>query len=238
MSELSEIKLYSTYPHDCSYLPDRQATTLFIDPKTPVTREIYTRLSEIGFRRSGTHIYRPRCESCQACIPARIPVASFKRNRNQQRCWTKNQDIDALHVGDISHDEYYELYSRYINGRHADGDMYPPDEEQYQSFLCSPSPETLYAGFHLAGELLGVAVIDVLENGLSAIYTFYEPKQDTRSLGKFFILWQIEHARALGLDYLYLGYWIADCQKMSYKSHYRPLEIYRDGRWTLLESDE
>jgi arginine-tRNA-protein transferase len=141
-------------------------------------------------------------------------------------------------TGDIRDDTAYDLYRRYINERHADGDMYPPDRDQYESFLNNAWDCTHYYRFYARNTLVAVAVVDVMTDGLSAIYTFFEPGQDRRSLGAFAILWQIEQARQMGLDHLYLGYWIKNCQKMAYKSDYRPLELYRNGQWQLSDTLE
>ena len=233
-SSLRDLKVYTTYPHSCSYLRDEEATTLFVDPRQHVDQKLYSKLSVLGFRRSGNHIYRPHCAQCNACIPSRIPVAEFAPGRGQKRIWQRNQDLRVVTTDDINDDAAFDLYHRYISLRHADGDMYPPDREQYEAFLNSVWDCTRYVRFYDQGRLIAVAVVDSLEDGLSAIYTFFDPQADKRSLGVFAILWEVELAREMGLDYLYLGYWIRDCQKMSYKADYRPLQIYVNGHWTTL----
>lgn len=233
-SSMRDLKVYTTYPHSCSYLEDQEATTLFVDPRQRVDKQLYSNLSLLGFRRSGNHIYRPHCTYCDACIPARIPVAQFAPKRGQRRTWNRNSDLMAQRTDDIRDDAAFNLYRRYIELRHADGDMYPPDREQYESFLNNAWDCTHYYRFYDKGTLVALAVVDELVDGLSAIYTFFEPDAHKRSLGVYAILWQIEAARDMGLDYLYLGYWIRDCQKMSYKSDYRPLELYVKSRWTTL----
>ena len=233
-SSLRDLKVYTTYPHSCSYLEDQEATTLFVDPRQEVDQVMYSRLSVLGFRRSGNHVYRPHCAHCSACVPARIPVQDFKANRSQRRCLRRNLDLDIKQTTSIDDDAAYDLYHRYICERHADGDMHPPDREQYLSFLNNAWDCTRYYRFYDDGSLVAVAVIDELMDGLSAIYTFFEPEADRRSLGQFAILWQVELAREMGLPYVYLGYWIKDCQKMAYKSAYRPLELCINNRWTTL----
>lgn len=230
-SSLRDLKVYTTYPHSCSYLQDQEATTLFVDPRQEVDQTLYSNLSMLGFRRSGSHIYRPHCTHCSACIPARIPVGDFVPNRSQRRTLNRNSDLIIERTGDIRDDAAYELYRRYINERHADGDMYPPDRDQYESFLNNAWDCTHYYRFYDRQRLAAVAVVDVMTDGLSAIYTFFDPGLDRRSLGAFAILWQIEQARQNGLGYLYLGYWIKNCQKMAYKADYRPLELYQGGQW-------
>lgn len=233
-SSLRDLKVYTTYPHTCSYLEDQEATTLFVDPRQPVDQKLYSKLSVLGFRRSGNHIYRPHCAQCNACIPARIPVAEFERSRGQQRIWQRNQDLRVICTDEINDDDAFDLYHRYISIRHSDGDMYPPDREQYQAFLNSVWDCTRYFRFYDRARLVAVAVVDKLEDGFSAIYTFFDPMAARRSLGTYAILWQVEQARAADLDYLYLGYWIRNCQKMSYKADYRPLQIYTNSRWSTL----
>lgn len=230
MTAISSLKLYATHPHPCSYLADREATTLFVDPKADIDAEAYAQLSEQGFRRSGHFIYRPHCASCSACVPARIPVAHFRPDRRQKRIARANSDLDVLMEPSIAGEEFYALYARYISERHADGDMYPPTREQYDSFL-SREWGTRYCCFRKDEQLLAVAVIDQMPNGLSAVYTFYDPDFPKRSLGTNAVLWQVEMARALGLPHVYLGYWIRECPKMAYKTGFRPLELRLGERW-------
>ncbi len=233
-SSLRDLKVYTTYPHSCSYLEDQEATTLFVDPRQEVDQTLYSNLSVLGFRRSGNHLYRPHCASCEACIPARIDVNNFKPNRTQSRTLKRNSDLEVELSADIRDQAAFDLYRRYIEQRHADGDMYPPDREQYQSFLDNAWECTRYYRFYAQGQLIAISVVDELLDGLSAIYTFFEPELQARSLGRYAILWQIERARELKLDHLYLGYWIKNCRKMAYKSEYRPLQVYLNGRWSTL----
>lgn len=232
-SQLDSVRLLATLPHPCGYLPDREATTVFVDPQTPIDQRLYSRLSELGFRRSGGYLYRPQCAACQACVPARVPVSLFVPDRKQRRCWRRNKDLDIFHVESIDTDEHYELYARYIERRHADGEMYPPSRDQFRSFLTQAWGSTRYIEFRARGRLVAVAVTDLLTAGLSAIYTFFDPDEDKRSLGSYCILYQIEWARRLGLPSLYLGYWIEQCQKMAYKSQFQPTELLRENRWAL-----
>lgn len=234
MTDLSTLKLFATQPHPCSYIDGEQATTVFVDPEATIDVNLYSQLSLLGFRRSGGHLYRPQCSNCQACMSCRIPVSLFRANRSQRRCWQKNQDISIATANNIDTLEHYNLYSRYIESRHQDGDMYPPSEEQYKAFLTSEWGSTRYLDFRLDGILIGVSVCDYLEDGVSAVYTFYDATLNERSLGKFAILAQIEKARQLGLSYVYLGYWIKQCEKMNYKTDYRPLELLVNRRWLRL----
>ena len=234
VTDSSQLKLFATHPHPCSYLDNKEATTTFIDPEATVDKPLYSQLADMGFRRSGSHIYRPSCADCNACIPARVRVEDFNRQRKHRRIWSKNQDLSVEKVTDIRGDEYFSLYQRYINTRHTDGDMFPADRDEYHAFLCSNFEMSESYRFSLAGKLICLAVTDKMEQGISAIYTFFDPDQHARSLGVYAVLWQIEEVKRLGLTSLYLGYWIKDCQKMNYKINYRPLELLINGRWLAL----
>ncbi|MFT6429368.1 MAG: arginine-tRNA-protein transferase [Halopseudomonas sp.] len=234
MTNLAHLKFYATHPHACSYLPDERATTLFLDPQLPIDVETYSHLSELGFRRSGDHLYRPHCQACSACVASRVPAADFAPSRQQKRIIKRNVDLEVSPQPPRLTDEIYELYAHYIESRHADGDMYPPSRQQFDSFLVRDWPFSLFYEFRLDGVLLAVAVTDHMLNGLSAVYTFFHPDHPGRSLGRFAILWQIEEARRTGMDAVYLGYWIKNCRKMSYKTEYRPLEMLANQRWVRI----
>ena len=234
MTELARLKFYATQPHSCSYLPDEQATTLFLDPSQPMDVQVYADLSEMGFRRSGDHLYRPHCLRCDACTAARIPVALFNPNRQQKRIFKRNADLHVQVAKPGFSEEHFDLYQRYIEQRHADGDMYPPSRDQFSTFLVRDLPFARFYEFRLAGTLVAVAVTDLLPNGISAVYTFYDPALERRSLGRFAILWQIGETARLGLQAVYLGYWIKNCRKMSYKTQYRPIELFVNQRWVVL----
>jgi arginine-tRNA-protein transferase len=231
---LADMHFFTTPAHDCSYLEGRQAITLFADPHADIDTALYSALSAVGFRRSGAHIYRPHCQACQACIPVRVLVNECRLNRRQRRIWKKNLDLDVCIKQPMLTNEYYDLFERYIRQRHADGDMFPTDREQFQSFLVNGRAEARFVEFRLAGRLLAVAVMDILDSALSAIYTFFDPDQTQRSLGTFAVLWQLEEGRRQTKHWLYLGYWIDECQKMNYKSEYTPQERYIDNRWQRL----
>lgn len=234
MTELARLKFYATQAHPCSYLPEEQATTLFLDPSQPMDAQVYAELSELGFRRSGDHLYRPHCQQCSACIPARIPATRFTPNRQQRRILKRNEDITVRCLRPALTEEYYALYVRYIEQRHADGDMYPPSRDQFSTFLVRDLPFSRFYEFRLQDRLVAIAATDILPNGLSAVYTFYDPAEERRSLGRFAILWQIGEAERLRLQAVYLGYWIKNCRKMNYKTQYRPIELFVNQRWTAL----
>ena len=230
-SDDQQAQFFLTPQHPCSYLDRNHAQTLFFDPRRIVSPQIYQSLTDQGFRRSGSHLYRPHCGACNACIPTRIPVASFAARRSQRRVMKKNADLRVEVEEATFSRRHYHLYERYISLRHADGDMYPASEDQFRSFLLSPWSNSLFLSAYDGDRLLSVAVTDRQNKGLSAIYTFFEPSEDARSLGVFSILQQIELCRRLDLPYLYLGYWIKDCDKMNYKTEYRPTELYVNNRW-------
>ena len=232
-ASLRDIRVYTTFPHACSYLTDQEATTLFIDPRQTLSQALYTQLSLMGFRRSGDHLYRPHCSHCSACVPSRVPVAEFSRSKSQKRVWRRNQDLNVREDTSIDDDEAYALYERYITGRHADGDMFPPERDQYRSFLNNGLGCTRYFRFYEQEQLIAVVVADQMLDGLSAIYTFYDPAQEARSLGTYAVLFQIDLMQQAELDYVYLGYWINNCDKMSYKSRFQPLELFRAGSWQI-----
>jgi arginyl-tRNA--protein-N-Asp/Glu arginylyltransferase len=222
---------FASPPHACHYLPGRQAVTLFADPRAPLGPSVYAELIDHGFRRSGQYLYRPRCPGCQECIPVRIPVGRFRSSRKDRRTWARNQDLRVSRLAPAYQDEHFALYRRYVTARHPRGGMDEADPARYMEFLVSSWCDTEFYEFRTGSSVLAVAVVDRLPQGLSAVYTFFEPGEAQRSLGRYAILWEIETARREGLPWLYLGYWIRDCPKMSYKSEYRPLQAYRNGRW-------
>ncbi len=225
------LSFYATPVHECSYLPEREAVTVFADPEFRKDTALYSVLSRYGFRRSGQHIYRPRCPACQACVPVRVPVREFKPRRSQRRAWRANQDLQVIAREPLFDEEHFGLYRRYLESRHKGGGMDDPTPDQYMEFLASPWSDTVFYEFRLDGRLLGMTVVDQLEDGLSAVYTFFEPESSHRSLGVFAVLCALAQARRQGLDWLYLGYWIKDSRKMSYKTEYQPLEFFRSGHW-------
>jgi len=232
--------LFLSLPHECGYLPDRQATSLFVDPGNSTAAQHYSLFLRSGFRRSGRLIYRPHCQSCNECVSVRIPVSDFVARRGQKRISKRNSDIEVVEHQPYFSDEHFQLYRKYQKSRHTDGSMDHEDRNAYEDFLVKSPVDTRFFEFRTTGspdkgKLLALAVTDVVDDGLSAVYTFFDPDEGQRGLGVFAILWQIRHTARLNLSDLYLGYWIKDCQKMSYKQDYRPLEGWRDGNWRPLE---
>jgi len=225
--------LYATPMHECAYLPERTATTVFADPLYPKDASLYNTLSKQGFRRSGEYLYCPQCANCQACISVRIPVNAFKARRSQRRVWKNNQDIIVTAKPPIFEQAHFDLYQRYIGTRHKNGGMDGDSPESYIDFLSSTWANTIFFEFKLDKHLVGVAIVDVFEDSMSAVYTFFDPDYEKRSLGVYAILWEIEKAKKLRLKYLYLGYWIQACRKMRYKTDYQPLEYFVNNHWQL-----
>lgn len=236
MSSLRTLVFFATPAHDCSYLPDREATTMFVDPRANIDKKLYSQLTTLGFRRSGSHYYRPHCEACNACIPVRLNVNHFQPDRSQRRVMKKNSDLECTLVPAAFSESYYQLYANYVELRHKDGDMYPPSREQFTSFLVEGATDSLFLEMRKDGVLVGLAAVDSLDDGLSAIYTVFDPDFEHRSLGTFAVLWQIEEARRRGLPHLYLGYWIEQCRKMNYKTRFKPIEALQDGQWRAIEA--
>ena len=231
----SELRFFQTGPHACGYLAEKQARNVFVDPQQELNASVFSFLSSHGFRRSGAHVYKPRCQSCQACQPLRVLVDDFVANRSQRRCLKRNHDLRPFLLADIRNEECYSLYERYINERHSDGDMFPPTFKQFEDFLSSEWGGTRYVGFRDPNDkLVSVAVVDCLHNALSAMYSFFDPNESKRSLGVFNILYQILWAKDLDLAHLYLGYLIEGCDKMSYKSNYAPYQLLKGDQWVTV----
>lgn len=221
--------------HPCSYLDRRLARSVFVDPQVSLDATRYGSLLDLGFRRSGNYVYRPACGACQECRPVRIPVADFVLSRNQRRCRKLNDDLQ-LRVETGLDGDHYALYRRYLQARHPGGGMNPDDREAFHSFLSSTWGATeIIAARDRAGRLLAGAVVDRVPRGLSAVYTWFDPEEERRSLGTWMILAEIGHARALGLHYLYLGYWVQGSPTMAYKRNFRPLEVLGGKGWRRID---
>jgi arginine-tRNA-protein transferase len=228
---VSDLSFFLSTAHECSYLPDREAASLVADPTIRLETENYSELIQLGFRRSGGMAYRPHCGACKACVAIRVPVPVFHFSRGQRRIWKKNDDLELSSLPLEFHEEHYQLYKRYQSSRHKGGSMDVDDREKYSNFFSAEGLDTRLVEFRFAGKLLCVAVIDWLPAGLSSMYTFFDPDHENRGLGVYAILWQIVKAQELGLPHVYLGYWIKDCDKMSYKIRYRPYELFLKQQW-------
>jgi arginyl-tRNA--protein-N-Asp/Glu arginylyltransferase len=228
------VRLFQTLPHTCGYFAERTAQNLVIDPAAPQLARIYESALAKGYRRAGGHVYRPACRGCRACVAARIPVAQFQPDRSQRRCIAHNRDLQLIIAPAQFREEYFSLYRRYLSARHNGGGMDDPDIEDFERFLYTPWSPTKFIELRLGKQLLAVAVTDFAPNGLSAVYTFYDPQESARGLGTCAILRQIELAREYGLPHVYLGFWIERHPKMDYKARFKPLELLGAEGWQPL----
>lgn len=233
MNSPRQLQFFVTPPQPCPYLADRESISLFAEPDA-LDNRLYSRLAQLGFRRSGNQVYRPACAECRACVPVRIPVQEFRPHRRDRRCLAGNADLSMRWVEARYSLEHFQLYSRYLDTRHPAGGMDRPTPDQYSQFLIGAWSDTWFLELRLDDRLVSVGVTDRLDDGLSAVYTFYDPDLGGRGLGNYTVLRQIGQCRQLRLPYLYLGYWIEGSRKMAYKGRFRPLEILDGGQWRAL----
>lgn len=234
MRRTDPVRLFQTLPHACGYYAERTAQNLVLDPAAPNLDQLYGPALERGFRRAGGHLYFPHCPQCHACTPCRIDVEHFQPDRAQKRCLKRNADIQVSECIPGYNRERHALYERYLQSRHAGGGMDDAEASDFRRFLTAPWSPTLFLELRRGEQLLALAVTDICADGISAVYTFYDPDETVRSLGTYAILQQLELARRHRVPWLYLGFWIDGHPKMDYKRRFRPLQIRgRDG-WRVM----
>ncbi len=238
-------QFYVTAPQPCPYLPGRMERKLFTALQGDYSETLNNALSKQGFRRSQNVLYRPSCAECMACLSARIRVSDFEPGRSQRRTIKRNADLSRRATSPWATEEQFSLFRSYLDSRHADGGMADMDIFEFAAMVeetpirsrvieyTRPSPETPGRS-----KLTAVCLTDVLDDGLSMVYSFYEPGLERRSLGTHIILDHVNIAREAGLPFVYLGYWVPGSPKMAYKANFGSLEIYKNGRWIDLGDPE
>ncbi len=230
------LKFHTTNPYSCSYLPGQLASSEVATPEYLIDTEVYGKLIQAGFRRSGHYTYRPNCAHCRACLSVRVDVQAFTPKRTQRRAWKQHQNLIATQHPLHYRADHYALYQHYQIKRHSGGGMDHDCREQYQNFLLQSHVNSQLIEFHDKQQLRMVSIIDVLPDGLSSVYTFYDADIPYASFGTFNVMWQIEQCKHLGLPYLYLGYWIKENRKMCYKANFQPIEVLINGVWQPLDT--
>jgi len=235
--EAAPLILHRSVPLVCPYLEGRIERRIVVELTEPlVQRGVFDELTRVGFRRSHGMMYRPACPACNACIPVRIPTENFKRRRSFQRIWRLNEDLTTeVLSGAIASAEQYQLFQRYQEGRHGDGEMAQMTFADYTALVEDSLADTRLVEFRDAdGALVACGLFDCTSDGLSAVYSFFAPELSGRSLGSQIVMWMINTAHESGFPYVYLGYWINECRKMTYKTRFTPMERLTTNGWVPL----
>jgi arginine-tRNA-protein transferase len=231
-------QFFRSGPMPCPYLPGRVERKLFTRLIGPYATEVNSTLSRAGFRRSHDIVYRPVCPNCQSCVPVRVPVADFTASRSQRRVIRRNQDVTLSERPAYATAEQYRLFAAYQNSRHGESDMARMAMGDFVAMVDEGRADTsLLEARDSAGRLVGCMLTDRLSDGFSAVYSFYDARQDARSLGTYMILGLIERAHQTGMPYVYLGYWISQSRKMAYKARFHPLEALGPEGWRRMAID-
>ena len=236
-------QFFITAPSPCPYLTGRVERKVFTHLVGHDARSLNTQLSQGGFRRSQNIAYRPACDGCSACVSVRVPVNTFEMTRGFRRTLKANADIDATVVKSQATSEHYSLFRSYIDSRHSDGGMADMTVLDFSAMVDDNFVDSRLVEYRARdvidpnGRLVGAVLIDILGDGISMIYSFYDPEEADRSLGTHMILDNIARVRRLGLPYLYLGYWVRGSRKMDYKARFLPQERLTAEGWTLHRSD-
>ncbi len=238
-------QFYVTAPQPCPYLEGRMERKLFTALQGDYAETLNDALSKQGFRRSQNVLYRPSCAECNACLSARIRVADFVPSRSQRRAAHRNEDLVRRASSPWATEEQFNLFRRYLDSRHAEGGMADMDIFEFAAMVEETPIRSRLVEYLLPGDAesgrgqtAAVCLTDVLDDGLSMVYSFYEPSMTRRSLGTYVILDHVEIAREAGLPYVYLGYWVPGSPKMGYKAAFSGLEIYKDGVWQDIGNPE
>lgn len=226
---------YVLEPNPCPYLPGRMERKLLTEIQGPQAEEVYDHLTLAGFRRSHRFAYRPACDNCNACVPVRVVADHFRAGKSLRRIMRCNEDLTARMLPPEATHEQYDLFRRYIQSRHGEGEMAGMSEEEYLSMVESSDVDTRLVEYRTPeGVLVAVCLLDWLADGPSAVYSFFDPNEARRSLGTYVVLWLIEVALNADARHVYLGYWIDQSRKMAYKARFRPLERFTSDGWQRL----
>ena len=231
---LQKLQFYATTSYACGYLEGKLAQSLIAAPHHLIDADTYSGLIQLGFRRSGKFAYRPHCEHCNACVPVRLPVEVFQPTRSQKRASKQHHSLTTKILPLTFSEEHFALYAAYQAARHSGG-MDQETADQYRNFLVQSNVKSMMVEFRLNDMLKMVSVVDIVRDGVSAVYTFYDTNDHPASYGTYNVLWLIDWCLSLGLPYLYLGYWIAESRKMAYKQNFAPQQGLIEGEWQPLQ---